>query len=95
METLVVGNRDKCGRCDAIHGGNNHYCHVHGKVSEGCCETPCNSSDYVRIGGLQAVLRSSVDLSGYKLDPPYAFQDDGTGNYKPNFIERYVKIAIP
>ena len=42
----VVGNRDRCGRCGTRHGGNNHYCPVHGAVSADCCEPVCSNDDW-------------------------------------------------
>lgn len=39
-------NNDTCGRCKARHGGNNHTCPVHGQVSAGCCEPPCNPEEW-------------------------------------------------
>jgi hypothetical protein len=42
----AVGNNDPCGRCEARHGGNNHSCPVHGRVSKGCCEPSCNPSEW-------------------------------------------------
>lgn len=47
--TFVVGNRDRCGRCRARHGGNNHLCDVHGPVSAGCCEPRCNKDEWTFI----------------------------------------------
>lgn len=46
MPGLIVGNRDRCGRCGTIHGGNNHPCPVHGPVSHGCCETRCDPQEW-------------------------------------------------
>lgn len=89
MNIQPVGNRDMCGKCGTRHGGNNHRCDVHGRVSQGCCETSCDVADYV-IVGFETKLRSEVDLSSAKLDPPYMHQNDGTGQYKPEYIERYI-----
>jgi len=102
MNTEPVRNRDRCGRCKTRHGGNNSLCPVHGPVSKGCCENLCNQGDYVSIGTLnkkyprlspqfQLTKRSLVDLTEYKLDPPYKHQDDGKGNYRAEYVERYVK----
>lgn len=102
MNIQPVGNRDRCGKCKTRHGGNNHLCDVHGVVSQGCCTRSCEPRDYVVIGKLnkkypslapkfETKLRSEVSLTGATLDPPYMHQDDGgTGNYKPEYIERYV-----
>lgn len=97
----VVRNRDRCGRCGAIHGGNSHSCPIHGHVSEGCCEPRCNPTEWVSVGerdpkypslspGFRAIRRDDIDLSEYTLDPPYNFQNDGAGNYKPGSVERYI-----
>lgn len=43
---LVAGNRDKCGRCETRHGGNNHVCPVHGVTSKGCCDPVCNPNEW-------------------------------------------------
>jgi hypothetical protein len=89
MNIQPVGNRDRCGKCGARHGGNNHLCDVHGRVSDGCCSSSCKPGDYVKVRG-ELKLRAKVDLSGLNLDPPYRFQDNGSGGYKPEYVERYV-----
>ena len=43
------GNRDSCGRCLILHGGNDHACTVHGAVSRGCCDPRCNPVDWQRV----------------------------------------------
>ena len=66
-----------CGKCGARHGGNSHYCAVHGAVSGLCCQTDCNPTDWVFLGngqnshgkyvhGVGLVLRSEADLAGFK-----------------------------
>lgn len=101
MNIQPVGNRDRCGNCGTRHGGNNHLCDVHGAVSSGCCEASCAPADYVIVGIINknpllapkfaTKLRSEVNLADYKLVPPYFHQNDGTGQYKPEYIERYIK----
>ena len=49
MMDATVGNRDKCGRCGARHGGNNHICPVHGAASRGCCNPVCNPAEWRRV----------------------------------------------
>lgn len=44
---MNVGNNDACGRCETRHGGNQHYCRVHGPVSRGCCEPSCDKAEWV------------------------------------------------
>lgn len=51
----VVGNRDRCGRCGARHGGNNHSCPVHGPVSNGCCQPICNEEEWTWVKGVGAI----------------------------------------
>lgn len=74
---MVVGNRDKCRRCGARHGGNNHLCPVHGAVSEGCCEPLCDKADWLVLktttpGGLSIsadkIRKQDANLTGYTPD---------------------------
>lgn len=91
----VVGNRDACGRCQCRHGGNNHYCPVHGAVSAGCCEPPCQPEEWVWVSEKRAdsilsgpgrlVERARVDLTGYVEEPPYKHQVG-----RP-YVRRFVK----
>lgn len=68
-DTFVVGNRDRCRRCQTKHGGNDHTCRVHGRVSEGCCKTSCDPADWVYLlGGHGLVERKNVDLNGWKRE---------------------------
>lgn len=70
-------NRDKCGRCEASHGGNDHSCPVHGAVSEGCCNPLCDKESWIVIQevfpsgqtkSLNKVLVETVDLAQYTQD---------------------------
>lgn len=94
----VVGNRDACGRCKCKHGGNDHYCPVHGAVSSGCCEPACNPEEWVWVSERhpaypvlhnpgRLVQRASVDLTGYDEEAPYKHQVG-----KP-YVRRFVKPA--
>lgn len=74
---LVVGNKDRCGRCGSRHGGNNRLCPVHGAVSVGCCEPMCKKEDYIVLRdvfangntkSIEKVLAASADLTGYEPD---------------------------
>jgi hypothetical protein len=42
-------NHDRCGRCGVRHGGNDHYCRVHGPVSAGCCSPSCQPEQWVLL----------------------------------------------
>jgi len=61
---LVVGNLDRCGRCRAKHGGNNHLCPVHGTVSKGCCAPPCNPAEW---GGYSLATGWQMGQSPFRL----------------------------
>jgi hypothetical protein len=60
MREPVVGNRDRCGRCGAHHGGNSHSCPVHGAVSAGCCESMCNPAEWEFVYGKGPQRKSAV-----------------------------------
>ena len=51
MNIEPVANSNKCGFCRTLHGGTNHSCPVHGLVSQGCCETPCDPTEWVWVKG--------------------------------------------
>lgn len=87
-----VGNRDRCGKCGVRHGGNNHYCSVHGAVSEGCCDTDCDPRDYAYLDNRGLVPISEVPDNA-TLEKPYKFQDDGAGGYKRTAVRRFVSAT--
>lgn len=98
----AVGNNDPCGNCGARHGGNHRLCPVHGAVSGSCCAPLCNPSEWIRLADRhprhtnllinhRLIKKEQADLNGYTMEPPYWFQDDGTGNYNAWCVQRYVK----
>jgi len=83
----VVGNRDRCGRCGARHGGNNHLCRVHGAVSEGCCPTDCEPSEWGWFPSVGLRRLAEMNLSKFRELPPYEHQV-GT-----NYVRRFEVAA--
>ena len=77
MSRNAVVNRDKCGRCQAVHGGNDHLCPVHGAVSRGCCEPACDRTDWLalyyknengQVYRTRMANKRETDLSGWVRD---------------------------
>jgi RNA polymerase subunit RPABC4/transcription elongation factor Spt4 len=78
---MNVGNRDACGRCHTRHGGNNHYCPVHGPVSEGHCEPVCDWTDWVLLedpDGRRAVPHLRADLPTDATEVPNSWRKKPT-----------------
>ena len=91
---MIVGNRDRCGRCQTRHGGNNRLCDVHGAVSEGCCPTVggCNPKEWASLYNMlpngsivntSKVLKKNVP-SHYKRDGKAFGLDHYTYTLKPD-----------
>lgn len=87
--TPVVGNRDHCGRCGTRHGGNNHLCPVHGRVSSGCCEPRCDPAEWTWSSGVGPVHRIDTDLlvcphcQGTGVEVFVSHTDPGDVEYEP------------
>ncbi len=79
-------NRDHCGRCRTIHGGNNHLCPVHGPVSDHCCRPDCDRNEWALLeepDGRRTRPVRRIHIPETAISQPNSWRQDGRSDPMP------------